>query len=247
MKASLFLILLFSILSCKWDTKSSGIIDQIKTNNGERAIIDSLELFFKSKGVVSFINTDINNKNGFSIYNKDGTIFLEVFPKTDELIFKGEKYKLSNYDQIRSNLMDLYGFSPKAFFPQNGFIFQFEYRSIEDNQIEIYVNREKSDLKYLKSNNKLFAIETWKQHLLGRIIDFNLRKNPIKKQPLSSSESINLDKYDDIVFSIKGIKGEWVEIECTSFCETSCPDKKITGWIKWRDKKGILIRFTYAC
>jgi hypothetical protein len=241
MKIIYWMFLIVSI-GCNFDDNSSlKVSRQVKVHSK-----DSLEQIFSSKGVITFKNTDRNLDKGFVIYNHDGTIFSSISPKRNEITIIGKKYNLSEYEQSKEAFSSLYNFSPEAFYPEIGFIFQFTFNAIEGGQVEIYIDKNKLGTKFLKADTSIFTIESWEEHLLSSIIDFSDRKITIRQKPSDNAKSANIDARD-FAFSVKQIKGDWVEIECASFCDIACPPAKMSGWIRWRNKSEILIRFVYAC
>lgn len=215
--------------------------------NPSSQVDNDLEAFFNSKGVVIFIANNQNQKATFNIYNADGTIFGTISLGTDRFLMGNTKIKLSEYDQQKDIINDKYKFSPEVFSVESGNIFQFRYSNIIGDKVEIFIDQEKKVKKYLKIDKKLFKVETWKNHMIGAVIDFNLRKHPIFTIPLGSATKIDI-RDSDIPFMIEEIKGDWLRITCTSYCDVQCPkNKKYQGWLKWRDGKRIFIRFVYSC
>ncbi|WP_109416792.1 hypothetical protein [Pararcticibacter amylolyticus] len=154
---------------------------------------------------------------------------------------------LSDYERLKGEYLKRYNFSPRLFYPQTGFLFQFELKTLKGNKAEVFINTDKTVTKYMKADTSLFNIQSWRHHILGAIIDFNHRKNPIREHPSDAAEVVDLEENDDLAFSVIRIKDEWIQIECTSFCGVSCPDKAIRGWVKWKSKSNVLIRFIYSC
>ena len=206
-----------------------------------------IEQFFKSQGVVTFKTTDENLKNGFALNNADGSVFCKVFPMENKITMGSKTYVLSDYERSKEKYSKMYNFSPRLFYPQTGFLFQFELKDLKGNRAEVFINTDKTVTKYIKADTSVFNIQSWTQHMLSAIIDFNHQKNPIREQPFDAAKVVDLEENDDLAFSVIRIKDEWIQIECTSFCDVSCPKKPIRGWIKWKGKANVLIRFIYSC
>lgn len=252
-KAIFFIVIVLCLIFCLDNCK--GKQDESRKNSKENVLkeavngftfTDSIENFFQSTGVVSFVFSDKNRIKKFKILNKDGSLYALVDIVLDEIIINETKFKLTQFANDKS-LMLKYDFSPKEFYPELSVI-QFEYMKIEGNKVEIFVNKEKSILKYIEVST-VFKIEDWRKHLIGCMIDFNKKSNVIRVKPDEQSLSLNYESTeDDLIFVITDIKGDWVKIECSEICDCSCSSgKKYDGWIKWKKQNKLTIRLLYSC
>lgn len=207
---------------------------------------DTLESFFQSKGVLVFNATDKNLSKDAKIWNDDNTVFATYNLAKYQIDIGGVQQSLndfSNENQLRIQSE----FFPKEFYPEQSVI-QFEYTDIVDGFAEIILNKEKYIKKRIELKDSLYTIESWKKHLIGSMVDFNPRLNPMHESKLDNSGVITYESDEDVVFIISEISGDWIKIECAERCGFSCPvGKKITGWIKWRKGSKLLIRLAYSC
>lgn len=103
--------------------------------------------------------------------------------------------------------------------------------------------------KKIKLSTDIFKAESWKEHLVGCMIDFNVKINPIRAEMLDNSKSLGYENSgEDYIFVISEIVGDWVKIECAEICDYPCSSgKKYDGWIKWKGGNKLLIRLLYSC
>ena len=243
------ILIVFFICSCDNMIFNNNVTSQNNKNlNGTRKQqIDSLELFFQSKGLIIFNPSDINLKKDFEILNEDNTLYATINFSLDKIIIKGQHFSLeqfANDDSLRNE----YGFFPKAFFPDQT-IFQFEYINLINNVAEIYINKELGKKKKIKLKGDLFKAESWKEHLIGCMIDFNCEINPIRATMHDNSNSLGYENSgENYIFVISEIVGDWIKIECADICEFPCNSgNKYDGWIKWKNSNKLLIQLLYAC
>jgi hypothetical protein len=208
---------------------------------------DSLELFFHSKGVITFNPTDVNLKKGIEILNDDNTVYATIKLSFDKIIIQGKQFPMDAFSN-NNKLRNKYHFFPKEFFPDQSII-QFEFISIKNGFAEIYIDKVQGKRKKIKLNRSLFKVESWKEHLIGCMIDFNKRDNPIRKKMDVNSESLEYeDSKEEYIFVVSGIEGDWIKIECSDICEYPCDSgKKYDGWIKWKKGNQLLINLLYSC
>lgn len=243
------ILIVFSACSCGNTKSSDNVPEQIKGSQsvlGEKQI-DSLELFFQSKGVLRFNPTDINLKKYFEILNDDNTVYATLNLSLDKIIIQGKHYSLNEFANDNS-FRSQYQFFPKEFFPDQSII-QFEYASLTNDFAEIFINKEQSKKKKIKLRADIFKVESWKDHLVGCMIDFNVKINPIRAEIIDNSKSLGYENSgEDYIFVISEIVGDWVKIECAEICDYPCSSgKKYDGWIKWKAGNKLLIRLLYSC
>jgi len=254
MKKTIFFIvitlcLIYCLNSCNGRQPESRNVNQdifLHKSSSVNTFPDSIEIFFQSKGVVSFMFSDENSIRKFKILNKDGSLYAMVDFALDEINIDGEKFKLTQFATDKS-LMRKLDFAPKEFYPELSVI-QFEYTEVKGDLAEIIVNKDKLISKYIEINPG-FKIEDWRKHLTGCMIDFNKRTNIIREKPGEKFKSLNYESSEnDLIFIIKEIKGNWVKIECSEICDCNCNSgKKYDGWIKWKNQDKLIIRLLYSC
>ena len=70
----------------------------------------------------------------------------------------------------------------------------------------------------------------------------DLGEQKIRKQPSDKADEIKYEGRD--CFQVKSLKGDWIEISTTNYCdEGKNKDKIKSGWIKWRDGDKLLIDY----
>lgn len=243
------ILIVFSVCTCG-NTKSSD--NAPEQTRGRQSVlskqqIDSLELFFQSKGVLRFSPTDINLKKDFEILNEDNTIYATLNLSLDKIIIQGKHFSLNEFANDNS-LRSQYQFFPKEFFPDQSII-QFEYASLTNDVAEIFINKEHSKKKKIKLSTHIFKVESWKKHIVGCMIDFDVKINPIRAKILDNSKSLGYENSgEDYIYVISEIVGDWAKIECAEICDYPCSSgKKYDGWIKWKAGNKLLIRLLYSC
>lgn len=110
---------------------------------------------------------------------------------------------------------------------------------------EVIVNNKDRQTLWLKKS-ALTEFSTWESYLNGmfgvsRLAD---SRQPIRTLPNDQSEEINYTGKD--CFQVKSMKGEWIEIFTSDYCEDSYNDsnpKIISGWIKWKQGNILLIEY----
>ena len=87
-------------------------------------------------------------------------------------------------------------------------------------------------------HSKKLKFQTWEEHLLSLFsVEFDNQKNPLKGKPSSSSSVIYFDK--DEFYHPNKIEGEWLQVEWGSENDWKY------GWIKWKYKGRLIIKFYY--
>lgn len=225
------------------DARSNSII--LKNDSAiNQFFSDSIEMFFHSKGVASFIFSD-NNCKKFNILNKNGTVFATIDIAKDRIIINDKELVLSQFSY--DNALKLkYDFEPKEFYPELSVI-QFEYLQIKQNKIEVYLNKQKKITKFIEPN--CFKLEEWRKHLIGCMVDFDKNNNFIREKPEKEAVSLHYEDSDeDLIFIISEIKGDWVKLECVEICDYTCNHKnKFNGWIMWKQFGKMIIQLLYSC
>jgi len=242
-------LIVFGVCSCSKTKSLDKVPEQIRSSqtifNNQQ--IDSLELFFQSKGVLRFNPTDINLKKDFEILNEDNTVYATLNLSSDKIILQGKQFSLNEFANDNS-FRSQFQFFPKEFFPDQSIIL-FEYASLKNDVAEIFINKEQSKKKKIKLGSDIFKTESWKEHLVECMIDFNVKINPIMAEVLDNSKSLGYENSgEDYIYVISEIVGDWVKIECAEICDYPCSSgKEYDGWIKWKAGDKLLIRLLYSC
>lgn len=112
----------------------------------------------------------------------------------------------------------------------------------KDNWFKVVVNHQTGKAYWIKKNAKT-SFHGWEQCLTENAVikRMNAPLNPIHKSPNEKSDVINYADTD--CFKGLRIKDQWIEITPTQTEDClALPDFK-SGWIKWRNESGMLIRY----
>lgn len=104
------------------------------------------------------------------------------------------------------------------------------------------------------ANDTLFTFHTWEDVILSTIGISRIftDDNPIRTNPDINSGLVKYDCSEDDFKAVefKTIEGDyWMKIEYSTTCESDC-DKiynEAYGWIKWRDRRSLLINLYFLC
>jgi hypothetical protein len=182
---------------------------------------------FDFMGVLS-LNSEklINNKDTIFIFNKDNSIF-------DELYFDIELNELVLKKNKKIEIKDFYLDYLIVNFLSNK----------KENYYEVLVDNE---IKLIKFQKDLLLFENWTTHILNcfTVLDKN---KIIYKLPNLESEKIEIKDINNFNFEIIDVKDDWIKIKCNENCEGCYQNIKVEGWIKWRNNKKLLIKLFYSC
>lgn len=171
---------------------------------------------------------------------------MQILHSQDKIIFNKKELSLSDIN-TNKDFFQKQGFSPKGFWADAGYIFQFEYLRSNNNFIEVFIDSKKTIVKKLLLDSTLFKTETWQEHIIGTMIDLNQLKNIIRASPSEAGTSMGLENAtEDIIFIATKIQGEWLYIESESDCGFE-KNSIYNGWIRWRNGEKMLITLAYAC
>lgn len=223
----------------------SGNLAVDRREQVESTRTDQFETIYRSKGVAVFLNTDKNIHRNIVLYNINGTEFANISLKNNFMKFGKYKIGLSGLDLSNAILDKKYHFNPQEFYPDYGVII-FAYKSIYNGKAEVYIDKEKKNTKFIKLDPTLFNVESWKTHLMGAIPGVDNLKNPLRVNPNDLVSTKRIQVPDDAVFRIINLKGYWAQVECFSFCESTC-ERKYKGWIRWTNGKQPLLKLYYVC
>jgi hypothetical protein len=121
--------------------------------------------------------------------------------------------------------------------------FNFRCKSTNGEWLELIVNNENGQTYWIKKN-KTTMLLTWEAYLKQMFAVDRLanHKQTIRKQPSDTADEIKYEGRD--CFQVKSLKGDWIEILTTDYCDEGKNKEKIKGgWIKWRDGDKLLIEY----
>jgi hypothetical protein len=97
---------------------------------------------------------------------------------------------------------------------------------------------EDSLIGYLAKNQPEISFQTWGEHVLSVFaVGFDIKRNPIKKEPNNLSSEISYD-VDEFYHPAK-VQGNWLQIKWGT------EGNWHYGWIKWKDKDKLIIELLY--
>lgn len=127
------------------------------------------------------------------------------------------------------------------------FQFLFRYTKIEDGWIEVIINKETGEKKWIL-NSPMLTIKAWEQFLVENTTAIEpLESVDIKAEPGNGSQTIRKSSDEDCFEAIE-IKGDWMKIKSNETLECSEHSEPIkAGWIRWRDRGRLTIRYYLTC
>lgn len=122
----------------------------------------------------------------------------------------------------------------------NGFVL----KCIKIDKKGFWVKYNEKDVILVRFDNPYFIFQTWRVHILSRVsnVEFNIKVNPLRKQPFYESDTIKLNNFLDIYFMPKKIYKDWLYVEWYDQKNTLCG-----GWIQWKNNNQLLIKLYYTC
>ena len=119
----------------------------------------------------------------------------------------------------------------------------FRCRTKTEKWLEVIVNNDNQKTYWIKRDNST-KFEDWEEYLQNTIGIERLSNRPqkIRTHPIESSKEIKYQGSD--CFSIKSVKGNWIEITTPPYCLESFPEYRTpieSGWIKWRNGNELII------
>jgi hypothetical protein len=125
--------------------------------------------------------------------------------------------------------------------------FLFRYTQIQDNWIEVIINKETNDKRWILKSST-FTITSWDKFLIENTTAVeSLNPTDIKVEPNFDSKTIRKTSDKDCFEAIE-IKGDWIKIKTNETLECNQHPLPIkTGWIKWRENNRLTIKYFLTC
>lgn len=209
-------LVVFLIIGCNQVSKKMPKVKEkptdtsTKLNNASR---NKNNLSQDEAGIVKIRDDHFNSK--IDLYNADGSIWKSF----------------SFDDEFNDPLLN-----PFAIKAENNLLVFTKTRTT-DQFYEVVVNEKNKTRKYIKLTDENFVFETWEQHILKVFsVDFDNKKNPIRKAPDDSSTTVPMETGEDIFYQPISIKKNWLHVGTGSGSD---------GWIKWKSDDGKLIISIY--
>ena len=126
-------------------------------------------------------------------------------------------------------------------------IFIFRYTNIEGNWIEVVVNNETMNKKWIKKSETL-NVKSWEKFLVENTTAIEpLIPTDIKAEPDADSKTIRKSTKEDCFEAVE-VKGDWIRLRTNETLECNeHPTPIKSGWIKWREANKLMINFFLTC
>jgi len=113
--------------------------------------------------------------------------------------------------------------------------FKFRCKTKQTDCFEVYVSE--SQTMWIR-NEEFTEFMDWETYLTSMLsVERIDTSQEIYSKPFTKSEVI---ESEDDCFSVKQMKGEWIEVETGEHCDS---EKRVSGWIQWKDGNKILINY----
>jgi hypothetical protein len=166
---------------------------------------------------------DASPQDTIHIYNADGSIWYEFS------VYKNSSLYYRNNPKSDFQPFVFPGYGPASF--------RFRIKASSDHWYEIIVNEETQVSKYVSKNDPILGRWSFEKILLNlgdNKVEFNFKENPLRKAP--DGDIINIDISDKDIFDATRLNGDWLEVKLSKGNQI--------GWIRWRQNRKILIRFS---
>lgn len=201
-----------------------------------------LEEEISGVGVLSYKSPEPYSEGaggGIEILNLDGSVYCTISLEEGTVTFEGEEViQIENTQR----LLDEYQFNPRFFYPEYEFM-EFVVLNVSDNHYHISVDSGSNE-KMIRKDESHFIYHSWEDYIQTKYLSFDPQENPIRVAPNDSSGIVY--PYNDYFFKAIEVQGDWIKIECNDDCKT-CDKGKLTGWIKWREGKELLVSTGSVC
>ena len=126
-------------------------------------------------------------------------------------------------------------------------IFIFRYTNIEGNWIEVVVNNETMNKKWIQKSGTL-NVKSWEKFLVENTTAIEpLIPTEIKAEPHADSKTIRKSTKEDCFEAVE-VKGDWIRLRTNGTLECNeHPTPIKSGWIKWREANKLMINFFLTC
>ncbi len=125
--------------------------------------------------------------------------------------------------------------------------FLFRYTAVEDKWIQIIVNTDTKDKKWIQKSQTL-TIQTWENFLINETTAIDpLGSTDIKTEPNTNSTTLRKSTDKDCFEAIE-IKGDWIKIKTNETLDCNeHPQPMKSGWIKWKENNQLSIKYFLTC
>jgi hypothetical protein len=184
---------------------------------------------------VGLVSIDYNDKTVLSFYtdttDKKPTKTVEFF--NDKSI---DSWNIRNLNTHKQWL------SPEVLWlDYNSFVFRCKMQA--SGWYAVIANNQTGKVYWLKKS-KWTKFLSWEKFLKEMFSVERLLKQKIRSLPNEDAKEIKYSGED--CFQVRSMKGDWIEIFTTDFCDdedTKSKTKIKSGWIKWREGNKLLINY----
>ncbi len=176
------------------------------------------------------------------IHNVDNSIYVSFNYTNKYFSIEDSIYDLYYVDNDVLEKKTEHVFKPRSFYPEYHTIHLEVLRKGSD-YYEVLIDPKNGLTKRVKMNLSGFTYYSWEEYLKTIYLSFDSRTNPLKESP--SEQSIVVYKYNDYFFKAIEVKGDWIKVKCSD-CKL-CDKGDLTGWVKWKDGKKLLIEIGIVC
>lgn len=114
----------------------------------------------------------------------------------------------------------------------------FAMKCLSQDKIYYKVIQDNGKTGFIKKDNSKIQFETWEEHILNLFsVGFEIKTNPLLKNPILTSEKIALNP--DEFYHPSKIQGDWLQVKWGNEGSWNY------GWIKWKEKNKLLIELFY--
>lgn len=191
--------------------------------------------------VMKSIGEGFSTGETVELLNEDNTVYAQWNYDNESFEIEGNKSGLFSVND--NQLKEDYNFAPRAFFTEYHII-HFEVMSKDGAFCEVLINPDKGITKRINLKFSQFNYYSWEEYLRRLYLNYDPKTNPLKKSPNEQSEIAY--KYNDYFFRVMEFKGDWIKVQCNSDCKM-CDKGELTGWIRWKEGKRLLISIGIIC
>jgi hypothetical protein len=156
------------------------------------------------------------------VLNKNNSLYLNIY--------KDENHKMI-HPQIDSIAI-------RAFYPDYDIVI-FDANK-KANFYQIFINGQEKKINFSEGLKYL----DWNE-FIGKVYVGVTQKSPLKVSKDKNADVVQ--NFKQYYYEVIDVKGDWIKVQCWKDCG-GCPvDKKIEGWVKWRDENKLLLDLYYIC
>lgn len=254
----LIIIQIIALISCQNDRNDSITKEVSKSQSNSTS--DTLFISTLKKNPIKEIKVDtssftlqnygigkvILNYESYMYARKEFTIrFLDSIDSQSSkevLIIKWIEDKGGYVEVAQNDFLSIRDY----YFEEPYYKIQFDCIKEVDGYYEVIVNESQKRRMWIKASSDITFI-TWEEFLKGVVCvsNYDTIANPVRIEPNEDSE---ICFSGDWCWDIVNIQGFWAQVMYSSIDEdlTDEYNREFRGWIKWRDKEKLLVKYFQA-